>query len=111
MAGHFEFVGTRVFVPASLALLALGIWMVVITPAWNFSQLWVAAAIAMFAYSFASGAFYLSPRLGRLKHLYAEHGPEAPEAVDLVERLFVFSRIELALVILIVVDMVLKPGA
>jgi uncharacterized membrane protein len=110
-AGDFEFVGTRVFMPASLLVLGLGIWMVVITPAWDFSQLWIVAAIAMFAYSFASGAFYLGPRLARLKRIYAEKGTDAPEAVELTRRLFVFSRIELVLLILIVADMVLKPGA
>jgi uncharacterized membrane protein len=81
MAGHFEFVGNRLFLPASLLLVILGVWMVLISQAWNFSQLWVELAIAMFAYSFVSGAFYLGPRVARLKRIYAEQGTDAPEAV------------------------------
>jgi hypothetical protein len=63
-----------VFTPASLVLVVLGPWMVVTSQAWDFGRLWVEAAIAMFAYSFVSGAFYLGPSLGRLNRLYAERG-------------------------------------
>jgi uncharacterized membrane protein len=110
MAGHFEFVGTRVFTPASLLLVVLGVWMVLISQAWDFEQPWIVAAIAMFAYSFVSGAFYLGPNLGKLKRIYGERGVDAPEAVALTNRLFVVSRIELVLLLLIVADMVIKPG-
>jgi uncharacterized membrane protein len=110
-AGQVEFVGSRIFAPASGLLLVLGVWMVVITPAWSFTQLWIVAALVMFAYSFVSGAFYLSPQSGRLKRMYEEHGDEAPGAPGLINRLFLASRIELVLLVLIVFDMVLKPGA
>jgi uncharacterized membrane protein len=109
-SGHLEFVGTRVFMPASLVLLGLGIWMVIDSPAWTFGQFWVLAALAMFAFSFVSGAFYLGPKSGQLKRMFAEHGADAPGARELIGRLFVVSRIELALMVLIVFDMVLKPG-
>lgn len=110
MAAQFEFVGTRVFMPASLVLLVLGVWMVLISGAWSFSQFWVLAALAMFAYSFASGAFYLGPSLGKVKALYAAEGVGSQAAEELMRKLFRFSRIELVLLILIVFDMVLKPG-
>src|ERR1051325_1200241 len=68
--GLVEFVGTRIFTTASLILLALGIWMVIDSPAWDFGQFWVLAAIAMFAFSFVSGAFFLGPQSGKLKEMY-----------------------------------------
>jgi uncharacterized membrane protein len=109
-AGQAEWIGSRVFAPASGLLLVLGVWMVIEEPAWTFGQFWILAALAMFAYSFVSGAFFISPQSGRLKRIFETEGPSSPEAVALVSRLFLVSRIELALLILIVFDMVMKPG-
>lgn len=96
--------------PASGLVLVFGIWMVIQEPAWTFGQLWVLAALAMFAFSFLSGFFYLGPQSGRLKQIYQTEGVESPAATALLGRLFLASRIELVLLILIVLDMVLKPG-
>jgi len=109
-AGEVEFVGTRIFTPASLILLLLGIWMVIDEPAWTFGQFWILAALAMFAFSFVSGAFYLGPQSGKLKRLYEAEGSTAAAAPGLIRKLFVVSRIELVLMVLIVFDMVIKPG-
>ena len=108
MAGDFEFVGTRIFTPASLILLALGIWMVIIGP-WNFGMIWIDLGLAMFAYSFVSGAFYLGPQLTRVKAIAATEGTGSEQVTVLVRRLFVVSRVELTFLVLIVMDMVLKP--
>jgi hypothetical protein len=70
----------------------------------------VLAAIAMFAFSFVSGAFFLGPQSGKLKQMYDAEGTNAPGAPALIRRLFLVSRIELVLMVLIVFDMVLKPG-
>ncbi|MGH2589743.1 MAG: DUF2269 family protein [Actinomycetota bacterium] len=109
-AGEAEFVGTRIFTPASLILLGLGIWMVIDEPAWTFGQFWVLAGLGMFAFSFVSGAFYLGPQSAKLKKMYAAEGTSAPAAPAIIRRIFVVSRVELVLMVLIVADMVLKPG-
>jgi len=109
-AGDVEATSTRVFAPASLILLGLGIWMVILEPAWTFGQFWILAALAVFAYSFVTGAFYLGPQSGKLKKMYEAEGPTAPRAPALIRRLFLVSRIELVFLVLIVADMVIKPG-
>jgi uncharacterized membrane protein len=109
-AGHVEWVGQRVFATASGLLLLLGIWMVIDEPAWTFGQLWILVALAMFAYSFLSGLLYIGPQSGRLKKIYETEGVESPAGVALLRRIFLMSRIELVLLVLIVFDMVLKPG-
>ena len=109
-AGDAEWIGTRVFTPASALVLLLGIWMVILEPVWTFGQFWILAALAMFGYSFLSGALYLGPKTARLKKLFEEEGTGSPAALALVRKLFVFSRIELVFLILIVFDMVIKPG-
>ena len=108
MAGDFEFVGTRIFTPASLILLALGIWMVIIGP-WNFGMIWIDLGLAMFAYSFVSGAFYLGPQLQKVKAIADREGVASEQVTVLIHRLFVVARVELTFLVLIVADMVLKP--
>ena len=108
LLGDFEFVGTRIFMPTSLLLLVLGIWMVSIGP-WSFHQTWILLGLAMFAYSFVSGAFFLSPQLRKTREVADEKGPDSAEVGELTRRLFIVSRIELVFLVLIVADMVLKP--
>ena len=107
--GEVEFVGTRIFTPASLILLILGIIMVI--DRWAFEQFWIVAAIVMFAFSFVSGAFYLGPNSAKLRKMYEAEGANAAGAPELIRKLFLVSRVELVLMVLIVFDMVLKPGS
>jgi uncharacterized membrane protein len=107
--GEIEFVGMRIFMPASLILVILGVIMVI--DRWAFSQFWIIAAIAMFAFSFVSGAFYLGPNSAKLRKMYETEGANAPGAPELIRKLFLVSRVELVLLVLIVFDMVLKPGS
>jgi uncharacterized membrane protein len=107
MTGHIEFVATRLFIPASLILLVLGIWMVSLR--WSFGQTWVILGIAMFLYSFLSGSLYLSPQMRKVKTVVERKGPDSDEVAVLAGRIFLVSRIELVFLVLIVLDMVLKP--
>jgi hypothetical protein len=110
LLGDFEYMGMRLYMPASLALLGLGIWMVIIGP-WSFAMFWVDAALGMFAYSFVTGAFYLGPQLAKTRALAQTEGPDSAAVQAKVQKLFLASRIELVLLVLIVFDMVIKPGA
>jgi uncharacterized membrane protein len=107
MTGHIEFVATRLFIPASLILLILGIWMVSLR--WSFGQTWIILGIAMFLYSFLSGSLYLSPQMRKVKTVVEREGPDSDEVAVLAGRIFLVSRIELVFLVLIVLDMVLKP--
>ena len=60
--------------------------------------------------SFIAGAGYLGPESGRLSKLVDERGPDDPEYKARLSRVFVVSRIELVLLILVVLDMAVKPG-
>jgi uncharacterized membrane protein len=107
MTGHIEFVATRLFIPASLILLVLGIWMVSLR--WSFGQTWIILGIAMFLYSFISGSLYLSPQMRKTKALVEREGVDSDQIPVLVGRIFLVSRVELVFLVLIVFDMVFKP--
>jgi uncharacterized membrane protein len=105
-----EFIGQRLSTSASLVLLLLGIWMVIIGP-WSFGMTWILFALVVFGGSFILGAAFIGPESGRIGKLMETKGPASPEVKRRIKRIFLVSRIELVFLILVVFDMVVKPGA
>jgi uncharacterized membrane protein len=107
-AKDVEYVSLRTFIPASLVLLALG-FVLMDQGGWEY-KFWVIFALVGFAISFLSGVLVISPESGRIAKLTAERGGVDEEIAGRIERLLLYSRVELALIALIAMDMVLKPG-
>jgi uncharacterized membrane protein len=109
-AKDVEWIGLRVLNTASLLVVIFGVLMVIDAEFYDFSQFWISAALAMFLLSAVTGAAFLGPETGRIGALSDEKGPEHPEVLARINRVVVISRIEFFLLVLIVLDMVLKPG-
>jgi uncharacterized membrane protein len=110
-ATEIEWYGTRVLVPSSLALVIIGfILLHVSAGAYDLGQGWVLFGFIVWLLSASAGAFYLGPEAGRLGKLVEERGPEDSEYQHRLARTFLVSRIELLLLILVVLDMTIKPG-
>ena len=111
LASEVEWYGTRVLIPSALILVILGfILLNESSGAYDLGQGWVLFGFIVFLLSFISGAGYLGPESGRLGKLVEERGPEDPEYQQRLKRVFLTSRIELFLLILVVLDMTVKPG-
>lgn len=103
--------GPHYFIPISLAVVALGFGLVGESDgAFELSQFWVAAGIAMFVVSFALGAGFLGPESGRIAAMAAERGSADEEVQRRISRVVWVARFELVLLFLVVLDMVVKPG-
>jgi uncharacterized membrane protein len=109
IAHEAEWFGMRIFLPSSLTVLVLGIFLTVDGP-WDFRQTWIILAVIGWGLSFVTGAAFLGPESGRIGKLLAAEGPESPAVRARIQRNFLVSRIELVLLYLIVLDMVVKPG-
>jgi uncharacterized membrane protein len=110
-ASEIEWYGTRILVPTSLGLVILGfILLHESSGAYDLGQGWVTFGFVVWLLSFISGAGFLGPESGRLGKLVEERGPDDPEYQRRLGRIFVVSRIELLLLILVVLDMTVKPG-
>lgn len=105
-----EWIGTRLLVPSAFLVAGFGIWMVLKEPAWEFSQAWISVGLGVFVLSFFAGALFLGPESGRLGKLISERGADDPEVQRRMSRIFLVSRIELVLLVLVILDMVAKPG-
>jgi Predicted integral membrane protein (DUF2269) len=104
-----EAIGLRVFLPASLILVATGFGLIA-EGNWDF-ELWIILALAVWVGSVITGAGFLGPESGRIGAIVEREGPESPAALARIKRIFLISRIELTLLLLLVIDMVVKPGA
>lgn len=107
-AKEVEWVGTRVFMPSTLVLLGLGIWMVA-TSAWSFGDLWVEIGIVGIVITAITGSAILGPTTKKLGTMIEERGPADSGVQALMDRLFKISRVDIAVLVLVVVDMVVKP--
>jgi uncharacterized membrane protein len=107
-AGDTEWVGTRVFIPASLTLFLAAIGLMV-NGHWPWGTLWVDYGLAVFVASFAVGAGFLGPESGRIRQTIEAHGAESPEAQSRIKRILLVSRAELVLLIGVIYAMTVKP--
>ena len=57
------------------------------------------------------GSSFLGPESGRIAKIVETEGAASPNAQARIKRIFLISRIELVLLLLVVIDMVVKPGA
>jgi uncharacterized membrane protein len=109
-AKDIEKLGNGVFLPASILVLILGIAMVWYSPAWELTQLWVILGLVGIANTIVVGAAFLGPEAGRIARVAAERGPDDPEVLRRTERIFAISRYDLVVLIVVVIDMAVKPG-
>ena len=110
-ASEIEWYGTRVLIPSSLTLVVLGFLLLhESSGAYDLGQGWVTFGFVVWLLSFIAGAGYLGPESGRLSKLAEERSPDDSEYQRRIARIFVVSRIELLLLVLVVLDMTVKPG-
>jgi uncharacterized membrane protein len=105
---NVEFLGLRVFLPASILLFIAGAAMV--AQQWSFGQTWVAVSMGLWLVSILAGALYIGPRTKKIAELFETEGPTSVGARALLDRVFLVSRLELVSFAIIIALMVFKPG-
>jgi uncharacterized membrane protein len=108
IAGDAEWIGSRVFAPLSLVLVIFG-FLLVSKGDWQW-HFWLIWGIVFWALSFVTGAGFLGPQAGKIKKLTDERGPADPEVQQRIRRVLFVARIDNLLLLLVVLDMALKPG-
>ena len=101
-------VGTRLLVPSSLVLVVFG-FLLVHEGSWPYRVLGGGRYRRVGRFR-RDGSLFLGPESGRISKLAVAEGPEAPEVQRRIRRLLAFSRVEMVLLVLIVLDMALKPA-
>lgn len=109
IARQAVFAGERLFAPAGLVVLAMGITMVINSPEIGFGTTWVDIGLAGYALSFATGIGVLAPLSRRIVALLAEKGAAAPETQAAIARILLIARVDIAVLLVVVADMLMKP--
>ena len=109
LSSEIEWVGTRLYAPTSLILVIFG-FMLVGKGDWDMEG-WIVFALIVWLFSFVTGIGFLGPQSKKLSEDIERHGPDSAQALGRMQRLFLVSRVELVLLVLVVLDMVVKPGS
>lgn len=104
-----EDIGQRLFMPASVIVLLSGIAMVWYGP-YAF-ELWITLALIGIVATALTGSLFLGPTGGKIARLAEEKGVDDPGVTAMRDRLVTVSRVDYAVLVLVVLDMVFKPGA
>jgi uncharacterized membrane protein len=108
LARQAAFAGERLFAPAGLVVLLMGIAMMINTN-WGWGKFWVIAGLIGYAATFVTGIGVLSPMAKKLHELMTEKGPSAPETQAAIQRILLVARVDVGVLLLVIADMVTKP--
>lgn len=109
IARQAVFAGEKLFAPAGLLVLAMGITMVINSPDIGFGTTWVDIGLVGYALSFTTGIGVLAPLSRRIVTLLAEKGAAAPETQAAIARILLIARVDIAVLLIVVADMFMKP--
>jgi uncharacterized membrane protein len=108
-AGDVEYIGNRVFVPASLLAVVSGVWLVIDSEFWGFGDDWIVIGLILFAVTFLAGLLFFGPESGRIKKQIEAEGPTSPAVQARIQRILALSRADLMVLFLLIYDMAVKP--
>jgi uncharacterized membrane protein len=108
VARQAAMVGEKLFAPAGIVVVAMGVAMMVNTN-WGWGKFWVIAGLVGYAITFVTGVAVLSPMTKKIAALTEEKGVNDPETTAAITRVLQIVRIDVAMLLLVVVDMVVKP--
>src|SRR3712207_2336774 len=103
--------GPHYFAPIAGLTVVWGVILVVISSV-DFSDAWVLIGIVLYAITFLTGMLYLKPQGEKIAAgMETLQGPPSSDLQERIRRVEMIGRIDLVLLIAIIADMVIKPGA
>ena len=108
IARQAAFLGERVFAPSGIIVVATGIGMVS-NASLGYDQFWIGFGLLGFLSTFVIGIGVLSPRAKKLVALIEAKGPNDPETRAAVATILLIARADMAVLLLVIIDMVAKP--
>jgi uncharacterized membrane protein len=110
VAKQAAFMGEKVFAPVGLITFLMGIAMMINTNL-GWGHFWIVAGLIGYASTFIVGIAILSPMAKKIDESADKNGPTHPETMALIERIMLIARFDVAVLMLVVLDMVTKPFA
>ncbi len=108
VAKQAAFMGEKVFAPVGLVTFLMGIAMM-INSSWGWGHFWIIAGLIGYASTFTVGIAILSPMAKKIDESAERNGATHPETLALIDRIMLIARFDVAVLLLVVLDMVIKP--
>ena len=105
-----EWLGPRFFAPASIVVIIAGP-LLAADADYDFGALWITLGFVGWAISFLFGVGFYGPEGKRREKAIEEHGLEHALVQKSLSRVLTVASIDTLIVLLVVIDMVIKPGA
>jgi uncharacterized membrane protein len=106
---QIAYLGKSYFAAMSVALIVIGLGLAA-DDRWDFSMRWIQLGILGWLITTVFGAAYLGPQFEKLGQRMTTEGADSPAVRERLNQLMIAFHIEAALLLLVVADMVLKPG-
>lgn len=103
--------GKFLLLPASLLVLVMGIAMLIYAPQWSLSDTWILIGLAGAVATAITGSVFLGPTAGKIGTIIAAEGIDSENVQPLVRRIFVVSRVDQVVLLIVIWAMVFKPGS
>jgi uncharacterized membrane protein len=98
------------FIATSMTVLVAGIALVLYSPGLDFTDTWILLGLIGYAMTFLTGLLFIRPTAEKLATVAASEGPTSPTTQALIARIFAISRVDQVVLLLVIADMVFKPG-
>jgi uncharacterized membrane protein len=98
------------YAPLAIVLLVAGI-LLVDEVGYEFSDLWISLAMLAWVLSLLLGVAFYPREARRIEAAVADGGPSAPAVRQGINRVLTVNAVEVTILLLVVVDMAVKPGA
>jgi uncharacterized membrane protein len=108
IARQVAFAGERVFAPSGGIVFLMGVAMM-LNNDWGWGKFWVVVGLIGYAATFTTGIAVLSPLAKKITALIEDKGATSPEAQEAIRKILLVARIDVAVILLVVADMVTKP--
>ena len=90
-----EWLAMKLFVPASLIVVVMGIALVIESDAWTFDYLWIVLGLVGYAATFVTGFFFIRPASERIgADMEQQGGRLTPELRVRIRKLIVMARVD-----------------
>jgi uncharacterized membrane protein len=110
IARQAAFAGQYIFSPAGAIVFLAGIALMINTDL-GWGKFWIAVGLLGFISSFVTGVAVLAPMSKRITVLVEQQGVRAPETQALLRKILLIARVDVAVLMVVVLDMVTKPFA
>jgi uncharacterized membrane protein len=102
-------VGNRLYAPAAVVLLIAGI-LLVEEVGYEWSATWVTLGVLGWIFSFLVGILFYPREIGKIDAAVDSDGLSPAAAAASIRRVLLVNSVELMILLLVVVDMAVKPG-